>query len=170
MGVSYSYANLDRLEYFSLSALGGGNKARSLGRNLEARALGLLLRPPAPVDTAHVGPGAWAGGRIAAVGDSDTSFSGLGLPGPSENSAFAHMRDEFRDISSGVLVMMIAYAADELLDAAEKSERLRMALGDLAEIYRCTDAADVLQSRFGPDWRSAYARARKASPGVVPAP
>jgi hypothetical protein len=66
--------------------------------------------------------------------------------------------------------MMIADAPDELLDAAEKKIDLRLAIGDLAEVYRCAEAADVLKARFGPDWRSHYAKARRANARVISAP
>ena len=170
MGVSYSYANLDRQEYFGIWKLGGGSSVRSLGRNLEARALGLLLRAPAPADVSQIGPGAWVGHRIAAVGDSDAPCSEIGLPGDQGLSAYEYLQQHFRDISSSVLRMMIADAPDDLLDAAERSEHLRLALGDLAEIYRCTEAADILMARFGPGWQAGYAKARRTHPNVAPAP
>ncbi len=170
MGVSYSYANLDRREYFGVGLPGGGDKVRCLGRGLGARALGLLLQEPPSADAEWIGRGAWVGGRIAAVGDSDTPCSLIGLPDDKGLSAYEYLRDHFRDISGSVLRMMIADAPAELMDAAEERMGLRLALGDLAEIYRCSEAADILQSRFGPGWRSTYARDRRENPHVVPAP
>ena len=55
MGEYFMYANLDRCEYLTIDALGGATKASGIGRNLGARALGLLLMRRGVTRTSHHG-------------------------------------------------------------------------------------------------------------------
>ncbi|MGI9423561.1 MAG: hypothetical protein ACR2PA_10235, partial [Hyphomicrobiaceae bacterium] len=100
MGICFIYLNLDREEYFGIGALGGGMKSGSLGRNLEARALGLLLMEQSPVANDKIEQGAWAGNRVMAVGDGDAPANVPGALIDERRTLYEYAREHCRDIAS----------------------------------------------------------------------
>jgi hypothetical protein len=179
MAEYFLYANLDRREYFLVDALGGALESSGVGRNLGARALGLLLmargraNPPAGVE------GAWAGDRILAVGDylADGGYSKAELHAEtvqaehSDQTLFAFVEATYRDMVSAVALMLLRHdGPTELLEAANKHDDLFVVLGELALLHRHDDVARALDERVGPDWRKEYGKKRQRSAIVVPPP
>ena len=123
----YLYLNLDRREYLMVNALGGGNKVSSIGRNLGARALGLLL-----LDR-------WAGDRVQVAGESDALFE--------------QAEAEFADIASVAADLVLARdGADELLSTADTDKRLYALLGQMVMADNNAMLRHAMMDRFGPNW------------------
>lgn len=57
-----------------------------------------------------------------------------------------------------------------ILDVAKRNGEVRLALGDLAEVYRCERVARLLKERFGKGWQSTYGKDRRVHPNVIPPP
>lgn len=156
MGEYFLYANLDRREYFMIDAVGGATKRAGIGRNLGARALGLLLMQRREGADTNVIAGSWANQRVAVIGDS--------LP------EFETARTSFKNLASAVALLLLEHEADELIAAAERDERLFVLLAELAHVHRVASAARVLAQRFGADWPKLYAKKRATSRVEVPPP
>ena len=170
MSVCFIYVNLDRQEYFSTGALGGGMKKSSLGRNLEARALGLLLMERSKSTDGRVEPGAWAGNRVIAAGDGDAPPNTVDVLAEEGRSLYEHACKHYRDIRAAIALMMLCHERDALLDAADSHADVFILLGELAHVHRCDNVARALQERFGADWLKSYGRRRKEFHRVIPPP
>lgn len=174
MGAYFFYVCLDREEYFSAGALGGGNKRRALGCGLEGRALGLLLEEPATDEAAAaaargIRPGAWAGKRLVAINDEYPAPSRL-LPEVGGQPLLAYVEERFRDIGSALALMMLEAEPNALMEAAEASPSFLVALGELALVHRQAGVARALQARFGPEWIKVYTKLRKEGRWRIPPP
>lgn len=129
----YLYANLDSREYLMVNALGGGNKVGSIGRNLGARAVGLLLL------------GRWSGERVQVVGESDELFE--------------RAEAEFADIATVAAELVLAHdGADELLTAADDDRRLYAMLGQMVIAGQNATLRHAMQNRFGMQWQKRLGR------------
>ncbi len=170
MGVCFMYLNLDRKEYFSTGALGGGMKISSLGRNLEARALGLLLMEQSTLTDARVEPGAWAGNRVIAAGDGDAPPNIFDVPNEEGHSLYEHARKHYRDIKAAIALMLLTHERDALLEAADRHADVFVLLGELAHVHSCENVARALRERFGADWLKSYGRRRKQYSTLIPPP
>ncbi|NDD30410.1 MAG: hypothetical protein EB084_19300 [Proteobacteria bacterium] len=128
----YMYADLDAREYLMVNALGGGSKVGCIGRNLGARALGLLLL------------GRWAGHRVQVVGESDPLF---------EQAECA-----FTDVASAAAALVLARdGPDELLSAADGDARLYVLLGQMAFEGNAA-LGHAMAARFGAGWKKRLGR------------
>jgi hypothetical protein len=168
MGEYFVYANLDRAEFFDVGALGGPIKVDGVGRNLGARALGLLLLVRGFQTERHLVPrvGSWATGRIAAVGD-----YARGSLGDIATDAHDHIVQTFADISSAVIVMVFRHDGPAaVIPAAELDDTLFVRLAELALFHHVDDIEAGLDAGFGVDWRKTYAerRARVFTPTLPP--
>ena len=124
----YLYANLDHCEYLMVNALGGGNKVGSIGRNLGARALGLLLL------------GRWAGSRVQVIGESDELFQLI--------------EAEFADIATVAVELVLGHdGADELLTVADSDKRLFAMLGQMVIAGHNATLRHAMRDRFGEHWQ-----------------
>lgn len=173
MGAYYFYVCLDREEYFSAGALGGGNKRSALGRGLESRAFALLVEEPGSAEAAAgalagVKPGRWSGCRVATINDEYPAPSRL-LP-EAGDGLLPFVEDRFRDIGSSVAMMMLEIDGNALLDAAEASESFLITLAELAVVHHQVPVARALEARFGPEWIKTYTRRRKDWRFIVPPP
>lgn len=174
MGAYYFYVCLDRQEYFSAGALGGGDKRRAIGGGLESRALAFLLEEPATAEIAAaaeagVRPGRWSGKRVAAINDEYPAPSRL-IPAAGETPLLDFVEERFRDIGSGVALMMLDLEGPALMDAAEASEGFLIVLAELALVHHQAPVARALEARFGPHWIKTYTRRRKEWRFTVPPP
>jgi len=125
MGASYDYVNHSTKEYFSIGALGGGTGHRDVGRNLEARVLGLLLKG-----------GRWAGDRIEIVGDTDPLWEKI--------------VETYVDIAANAIET--AFYHDRLKDlgpAAERDDPLFIRLGYLATTKQVQGLHAAMIEYFG---------------------
>ncbi|HEY7371056.1 MAG TPA: hypothetical protein VIF57_02685 [Polyangia bacterium] len=146
MGEYFHYANLDRRELFDVG-LGVYNDKRSgIGRNLGARALGLLLKEQAPAGGL---PGSWAGQRVMVVGDE------------TPNGLYETARADYRDIASAVLLMLFADDREEIIEAAVTNDSLFVHLAELAVVHGADTVAGALAAHFGAEWRKKYGLLRK---------
>jgi hypothetical protein len=172
MGECFLYANFDKREYFGVGALGGAAKAAGVGRNLEARALGLLVmardRDAAPTNA----EGSWAGDRIASIGEylEAGALDSLSLTS-SDQTPFSMIEDTYRNVVSAVVLMLMRRDGPEALcELAERRDDLFVLLGELALVHRISDVERALDHHFGDRWKKGYAAKRKTSRMEVPAP
>jgi hypothetical protein len=170
MGECFLYANLDRREFFRIDALGGATKASGIGRNCGARALGLLLTARARDRAPSTHEGAWAGHRVAAIGD-ELADGGALDPTWIGRSPHLAIEEAFRDVASTVAVMLITHdGPDELVEVAARDDRVLVLLGEIALVHRIVSVAHALRARLGEDWPKRYAVARRTSKLIVAPP
>ncbi len=173
MGEYFMHVNLDRHEYFMIDALGGATKSSGIGRNLGARALGLLLMRRGGDLNAHSLIGAWSGTRVLIVGDYAESTVGIDTPTPSDPSPklYTLAQEHYTNLASSLALMLLQHdGPDELMAVAKHDEQVFVLLGELATVYRSKDADAALRACFGPEWTKDYAKKRKQCWIEVPPP
>lgn len=173
MGEYFMYVNLDRHEYFMVDVLGGATKAQGVGRNLGARALGLLLMKRGGSfahETSVIG--SWASNRIAVAGDyTDAKAFDSETTGRSDINLYSLATQQFKNIGSTVALMLLAHdGEEELIDVARSRDDVFVLLGELAFVHRSNIAANALTRHFGPDWIKSYAEKRKRVFVEIPPP
>jgi hypothetical protein len=139
MGEVYFYVNLDRREHFSIGLGFQSNKHSGIGRNLGARALGLLLL------------GTWGGNRIAIIGDEAT------------DGRYETLQQESRDITSRAVLMLFRDDERGLLGEAATHSSLLAMLGEFAAVFKIEAVREALDRRFGAEWRKVHGRLRRES-------
>lgn len=176
MGEYFLYANLDRREYFHVHALGGGNHSSGVGRNLGARALGLLIMVRRHDSSSPSAEGSWAGDRVVALGDYATSQSlgdavGSQTAPATQGPPYAFVESEYKNVVSSIVLMLIAHdGPEEVVEAAKRNEGLFVLLGELALVHRIDVVSRALRDCLGPDWQKGYARKRSGAAVLVPPP
>ena len=146
MGTYFYYVNFTRRERFSISALGGGDKLSSIGRNLAARAFELMVtrRGTGLLGELPALCGRWAGDEVAVVGDDwDEDWDAI--------------RESHVDIGANVILLLMEFDGFEpLREAAEQDSFLFMQLCHLATTGQSKPLEKEMEHHFGVDFRRRY--------------
>jgi hypothetical protein len=174
MGEYFMYANLDRHEYFMIDALGGATKASGIGRNMGARALGLLLTPRNHKGDAPTVIGSWAGTRVAVIGD-HAEPNILGIPTSTaedpQRNLYALAKERYTNIASKLALMLLHHdEGDNLIQAARTDDSLFVLLAELAVVHRVKAVESLLSQHFNQGWLKEYAEKRKKVWVAIPPP
>ena len=172
MGEYYMYLNLDRKEYLDIDFLGGETKAFGLGRNLGARALGLLLMHGVGHDE-HPLIGSWAGTRVVALGDyAKPNLFGIQTVSAEEPkwNLYDLATESYKNIGSAAAVMLLEHdGPDELVGVAKQEDDVFVILGELATVHlKLAEAA--LNRYWGEGWKETYSERRKKQALPIPPP
>ena len=162
MGEYFMYANLDRMEYFDIDALGGATKSGGIGKGLGARALGLLLTSRGGETNEESLVGSWAATRVVAVGDYiEPNLFGIATATSSDpkRNLYALAEETFKNIASAIAMMLLEHdGPDELIDSAKRNDYVFVLLGELALVHRTKMVETILSKHFGPQWKKEYAK------------
>ncbi len=144
MGEYFHYVNHDKKMRFCIGDLGGPIKFSGIGRNLGARALGLLLTQINDRSNAFQGSwvGSWIGDRVECVGDHGPTYD---------------LFVDYPEVTANIIVMLYQVdGAEPLIESANNGEEVFARIAHLIITQQFTDIQRDFEQAFGKQWQKKH--------------